>query len=31
MVSGMLRMLVFGIGYGDGKWYSFRLESVRLG
>jgi hypothetical protein len=21
----------FGIDYGNGKWYSFRLEGVRLG
>jgi hypothetical protein len=21
----------FGIDYGNGKWYSFRLEMVRLG
>jgi hypothetical protein len=21
----------FGIGYGNGKWYSFRLERVHLG
>jgi hypothetical protein len=24
-------MMVFGIDYGNGKWYSFRLERVHLG
>jgi hypothetical protein len=26
-----MRLMVFGIDSGNGKWYSFRLERVRLG
>jgi hypothetical protein len=26
-----MRLIVFGIDYGNGKWYSFCLERVRLG